>query len=244
MILLFDLGNSRAKWAAWAAGNYVHAGSVPMDGNHLADRLQEQLAAVAAPDRCLAASVSGAVPVARRAVDRLWGLAVEELESRAFQCGVRNAYADPAQLGVDRWLAMLAAWNRHRRAVCVLGLGTAATVDVINAEGVHLGGLIAPGLSLSRSVLVERTRGIHAAGANPVPELGKSTAECAANGCLLAVTGLVQSSLAILDRACGQGGLLVACGGDAAQVIPHLGVPCEHVPTLVFDGMLLAAGTG
>lgn len=199
---------------------------------------------MAAPRRCLVASVAGAgaTVAVRQVASLLWGLGVEEARTQEFQCGVRNAYADFSQLGVDRWLAMLAAWNRFRRAVCVLDLGSAATVDVISAHGRHLGGLIAPGLTMARSLLLDETSGIRSAGDHPAAGLGTSTGDCVANGCLLGIVGLVRSALALMERECGPGGVLVAGGGDAPRVLPHLGVPYEHVPTLVFDGLLCAGG--
>src|SRR3546814_5490867 len=61
--------------------------------------------------------------------------------------GLRNAYREPERLGVDRWLAMIAAWHTHRGAACIANAGTALTVDVIDAQGQHLGGIIAAGLA-------------------------------------------------------------------------------------------------
>ena len=61
------------------------------------------------------------------------------------QFGVRCAYADPARLGVDRWVAVLAAYHAAHGAACVLDAGTAVTFDAVAADGRHLGGLIFPG---------------------------------------------------------------------------------------------------
>ncbi|MBI1732715.1 MAG: type III pantothenate kinase [Gammaproteobacteria bacterium] len=244
MILLFDLGNSRAKWATWAEAGYAHAGSTANGGSDFADSIMRQLRPLAAPDRAVAANVAGprAISAVREAAQSLWRLPVEELRPQGYQCGVRSAYSEPAQIGVDRWLAMLAAWNRFRRAVCVLDLGTAATADVVAADGRHLGGLIAPGFSMSQSLLLEQTAAIGAAGSNPGPVFGRSTGDCVANGCLLSVIGLARSALELMERECGAGGVLVATGGEAPRILPYLPVPHNHVPTLVFDGMLLAGG--
>ena len=63
-------------------------------------------------------------------------------------CGLRNGYRDPAQLGVDRWLAMCAAWQQFPGSLCVVDAGTAVTIDVVAADGAHSGGLILPGVCL------------------------------------------------------------------------------------------------
>src|SRR3546814_17254315 len=68
--------------------------------------------------------------------------------------GLRNAYREPERLGVDRWLAMIAAWHTHRGAACIANAGTALTVDVIDAQGQHLGGIIAAGRAEQQSAIL------------------------------------------------------------------------------------------
>lgn len=242
MILLFDLGNSRAKWVTWADGSYVQGGVVEQGDPGLEVQLRQQLRAIAAPNHILIASVAG--PQMAAAVQRVTRSCFERepkhLQAMARQCGVQNAYADPERMGVDRWLAMLAAWNRYRCPVCVLDLGTAVTVDVIAADGRHLGGLIAPGIALAQSMLQARTAGIRDAGQVASAALGQSTGACVANGCLLSVVGTLRMALELMERECGTGGVLVATGGGAPQIVPFLQAPCEHIPNLIFDGMLLA----
>lgn len=242
MILLFDLGNSRAKWACWTGDEYAQGGVVDQGDAEWQAQLQQQLHVLTAPDRILVASVAGKPVLAavQRIARSLWGREPYLLWPKVFQCGVRNAYADPGQMGVDRWLAILAAWHRFQRAVCVLDIGTAATVDVVAADGRHVGGLIAPGLALSQAVLQARTAGIQSAGHEAGATLGQSTAACVANGCLLSVIGTIRGALELMERECGAGGVLVATGGEAPRILPFLPRSCEHVPNLIFDGMLLA----
>jgi len=244
MMLLFDLGNSRAKWTSWSTGGYAHSGAVDCGDHEWEVQLQQQLQDIAVPDRILAASVGNGQVLA--AVQRLtrtrWNQEPTRLHSRAQQCGVRSAYAEPAQMGVDRWLAMLAAWNRFQRAVCVLDLGTAVTADVVTADGRHLGGVIAPGIALSQAALRQRTAAIGQADPRAGAALGQSTGACVANGCLLSVIGTVRMAQELMEQQCGSGGVLVVTGGDAPRVLPFLPESCVHVQTLLFDGMLLAAG--
>jgi len=244
MPLLFDMGNSRAKWASWSSGRYGKTGSVDPGGGDWVTHLQQQLCGLAAPDRILVANVAG-VQVAeelQRVTRSLWGQDPDRLQPQSLQCGVRNAYAEPAQMGVDRWLAILAAWNRVHSAVCVFDIGTAVTADIVAADGQHMGGIIAPGIALSQSVLQARTAGIRHADGEGRAAPGKSTGACVANGCLLSVAGVLHMTLELMERECGAGGAVVVTGGDATRVLPLLPDSCAHVPTLVFDGMLLAAG--
>jgi type III pantothenate kinase len=242
MELLFDLGNSRVKWAAWRDGAYVHTGTLPCAGANLAGLLAERLRALPAPASVLIASVAGrrVLAAVEETVRRAWPLQPIVLHAQARQCGVRNAYAEPAEMGVDRWLAMIAAWQRRRGPVCVVDAGTAVTVDVVTAAGQHLGGLIVPGLALSRTLLAGGTAGIPETAGAPAACLGDSTAACVANGGLVSVLGTVHLSLQYMQRHCGAGGALVVTGGAAPDLLPHLPLPVEHVPDLVFDGMRLA----
>jgi len=243
MPLLFDIGNSRAKWASWSSGRYGQTGSVDPGGRDWVMQLQQQLRGLPAPDRILVASVAGVqvVEELQRVTRSLWGQEPVRLQPQALQCGVRNAYAEPAQMGVDRWLAMLAAWNRFHNAVCVFDIGTAVTADVVAADGQHLGGIIAPGIALSQSVLQAQTAGIRHADAEGRAALGQSTGACVSNGCLLSVAGVLHMTLELMERECGAGGAVVVTGGDAPRILPFLPDSSAHVPTLVFDGMLLVA---
>ena len=78
-----------------------------------------------------------------------------KVESSAAE--LRNGYEQPQQMGVDRWVAMLAAWERHHAAACIVDCGTAITLDVVSESGHHLGGVIAPGISLMHEALASRT---------------------------------------------------------------------------------------
>ena len=73
---------------------------------------------------------------------------------------VRNGYEDIAQLGVDRWAAIVGAYTHFGSAVCIVDAGTAVTVDLVRDGGRHLGGLIVPGLQLMRSSLEQDTEDI------------------------------------------------------------------------------------
>ena len=79
------------------------------------------------------------------------------IESRLVQCGVHNRYADPSQLGTDRWAALIGARSICAGACVVVGAGTAVTVDALTATGDFVGGLIIPGLSLMADALARDT---------------------------------------------------------------------------------------
>ncbi len=252
MKLLVDLGNSRVKWAWLEQGELRTPGSVAHHGR--ADAAVTMGGAGQQPEEIRLASVAG--PALTRAMveglTRLWGVPLRQAQTAASGCGVRNGYREPAQMGVDRWLAMVAAYTRYRAAVCVVDAGTALTIDWIGADGVHAGGLILPGRTLMRSALLRDTGDIAAAadlgegGVADDGQLGRDTDSCIRYAALRASACLVESCM----KACADAvaaGTLVITGGDAPALIGALSLPVEHRPLLVLEGLALPsseAGAG
>ncbi|MBA3565180.1 MAG: type III pantothenate kinase, partial [Gammaproteobacteria bacterium] len=161
-------------------------------------------------------------------------------EKQAF--GVRNAYAEPAKLGADRWAAMIGAFTELGGPVSVVDAGTALTVDVVAGDGQHLGGLIAPGLELMCEFLRDRTSDIaaletaHAVGEPGM--LADNTADALRNGALNALAGLVERAIAqaeaLLDR---EMRVVVVTGGDADRILAAIRRPATYNPALVLQGL-------
>jgi type III pantothenate kinase len=86
-----------------------------------------------------------------------WGVQPQWAVASAYQCGVRNYYADPTQLGSDRWASLIAAWRIQRQGCIVVSAGTAMTVDALSDTGEFLGGIIVPGLQLMQNALIRGT---------------------------------------------------------------------------------------
>ena len=89
-----------------------------------------------------------------------WGLTPGYAESLPALAGVTNGYREPARLGVDRWLALLAAWQELHAGAILVSAGTALTIDVLQDNGQHGGGYIVPGLRLMRDALIAGTSGV------------------------------------------------------------------------------------
>jgi type III pantothenate kinase len=161
---------------------------------------------------------------------------------------VRNGYVDPQQLGVDRWLAMLAAFARYRSALCVVDSGTALTIDAVSGDGVHQGGLIMPGFSLMRDALKARTGEIARLGrVFSAPDAGRQfwgrdTDGCIRRGATAAADGLIGLCVAELSRSAASPVKLVLTGGDADNLRDGLSQPADICPFLVLEGLALRYG--
>lgn len=244
MILELDCGNTLIKWRA-----------IDRDGNKLLDGasvdVDEMLAPITAVLRHEAVRFVRIVSVrSEEETDRLvralsdsFTAPVMVAGSAPELVGVVNGYEDYARLGLDRWLAMVAAKRHSSRAVLVLDLGTAITSDFVSADGRHLGGFICPGLPMMRNQLRTLTRRIRyddgeAVAAQTLATPGRNTAEAVERGCLHMVRGFVEDQVTLAESQLGDFDVYLT-GGDAAFVSGVL-PQAIHRPDLVFEGLAYA----
>jgi type III pantothenate kinase len=248
--LLVDVGNNRLKWAWLDRGELRHAGSVAHGGRFPEGAISGTDKLHGHPSEILVASVAAPALSTEIAegLTREFAAPVRVAQPEAAALGVKNGYAEPRQLGVDRWLAMLAAFARWRQAICLVDAGTALTVDAVAADGNHLGGVMVPGQGLMREALLRATGGIGAAtrlavGASAGRDWwGRDTENCIRLGSLRAVAGLIESCMNALTIAGEARGILVVTGGDAPALLAHLSLAAEHRPLLVLEGLALRHG--
>lgn len=157
--------------------------------------------------------------------------------------GLVNAYEDSRQMGVDRWMALVAGWSAYKDNLCVVDFGTAITVDLVLADGRHLGGYILPGMQLMQDLLNRHTYGIkidagESSGINP----GRSTSECLGNGARLAVIALIERVVKESGKEYDCDFKCIITGGGADAFRGLLTLPFEHDQDLVLRGMAIVSG--
>ncbi len=238
MILTIDCGNSRVKWGvcrrpggyAAAAIDWIAKGAEAigqLTSLSVKWNFQEE------PEAIVIANVAGqavAVELAQclkrfRAVP--WWIA-----PTVRQCGVSNAYADPARLGADRWAALIGARALHAADCLVVMAGTATTIDVLTANGEFRGGLILPGERLMKHALAERTAGLPLSGGS-VTDYPRDTGDAIETGCFFAQLGAIERMFSRL----GTERLCLLSGGAAGRMAGHLSIPLRVVDNLVLEGL-------
>ena len=240
MILLLDVGNSRTKWAVLAESGLGPSGARAHAGG--SELLPADIPVI--PSQVYAANVAGPQVAASlaSAVLARWGCPLLLARTPAVLGRVRNAYPDPAQLGVDRWLAMLAAYDRQAGALCVVDAGTATTVDLLAADGQHLGGFIVPGLDLMSDSLMTATGDLarlrEPAASDTSPAPACSTGLAIRDGTRLATAGLVDRARGFLPR---QARLFLTGGRGEALAALTGG---EFLPRLVLEGLAVTWRAG
>ncbi|MET0583114.1 MAG: type III pantothenate kinase, partial [Pseudoxanthomonas sp.] len=162
--------------------------------------------------------------------------------SSAELAGVRIAYAEPARLGVDRFLALLAANGRGAGPWLIASVGTALTIDLLDRQGLHRGGRIGPSPRIMREALHTAAAQLPADGGQ-YREFAVDTLDALASGCEGAALGLIDRSLAEAGRMLGEVPLLLLHGGGADMLAPHF--PDAHrAPALVLEGLGLWSRVG
>jgi len=234
LILAIDAGNTRIKWgmhdgAQWMAGGTAVKGEIT--------RLQDAWKVLPTPAKIIIANVAG--QLVRSELSVLlgrWRIAPHWLESAASQCGVVSHYEKPAQLGCDRWAALIGARHLHEGAAVVVMVGTAMTVDALTTDGRFLGGLIVPGLNLMLEALAAKTSGIRVA-SGKVQSFPTNTADAVWSGALSASSGVIERMREALEAAGEMAPTVLLSGGAADEIEPFVRGPCERVENLVLEGL-------
>ena len=222
--LLIDLGNTRCK-AAWRVDGGIELIGGDTDLARLLGAVEQ------APDRVWLSSVAG--ESATRAVQAWcaehWGCPLIEVTVERFLEHLPTQYAVD-QLGVDRWLALLACTRAGHAPAVVVDCGTAITIDVLSAQGEHAGGYILPGFELMRGALLEATA-IRVQGNSEAGGLPRNTASAIAQAGPAAVAALVDSLAEASE------GMVILGGGGSGELAGCLQAPSTCLQQLVLRGL-------
>lgn len=234
--LLVDCGNTRLKWRLQDQGVVISSGAMLVSDLTMRE-LQLGLpgsarvlywASVASLEKghCLTAwAHQNSIPCHQVTAQVAWQ-------------DLTNGYQKPQQLGVDRWLAMVAARQYTQKPFCVVDCGSAITFDYVSAKGQHEGGYITPGARLMAQALMGATAQIKVADqALEALAPGKTTSQAVLAGCHQMVLHGVRGSVREAQAA---GYCVLLCGGDGLDIAHGLGVP--YIGELVLDGLAQVAG--
>ncbi len=248
--LLVDAGNTRLKWALCSAGGFSRQGELAYDETHLSPRLAAQWDVLSRhPVSAVVLSNVAGQRVHEAVLQWVNGLqettpmTIETVEAQKQAFGVNCAYARPERLGADRWAGLVAARHHLPGASCIIDCGTALTIDVLGANGDHLGGIIVPGRELMRRSLQRETAQVDVdTPVNHTLFAAKDTADAVQAGIMAAIQGTVENVL----RQYEQKGLspltCVLTGGDAPAVLPVLPRGSLYEPHWVLKGLAVIAG--
>ncbi len=236
MDILVDIGNTCLKWAIY--------NNQTLSGNHrifyhnekLDSSLKQQWSELQSPGRVIIACVADKSLLEEVIfyTNKLWPdatIRIAQTQSEAH--GVKIAYLKAHKLGVDRWLGLIAARHYYTLPTCIVSCGTAVTVDVINEDGIHLGGMIAPGLRLMEQALKQGTTQLNYSLKSYKPGLGNDTEAGIYNGILFSIVGLISEVMNSISTDT----QLIITGGDAERIADHIKRPLIMDKNMLFKGM-------
>lgn len=238
MNALLDLGNSRLKWAS-ADSAPGKADSLPLADPGFSQNLRERLGRHRVPQQVLGASVA---PAEKReqvdaVLDAIGWPAATWLRSPARHGRLVSAYAEPADLGIDRFLALLAALDAGLAPCVIASCGTALTLDALAGDGVHLGGQIAPGVGAMQSALHLAAPSLPAEQHGQCVDFARGTVDAM-------YSGVWNTSAATIERFVAKAAERLQCaprlllhGGNAEATAAVLGIESEAFPSAVLRGL-------
>lgn len=239
MNLQIDIGNTQTKW------RIVERDDVLQRGSQATATLTDGLLDLSAVSSIKSATLcSVANPNITQSISlqlaQQFNIELQVAQVSAIAGGVSCGYEQTQALGIDRWLALVAAYQHYQGPVMVVDVGSAMTIDLVSPDGQHVGGYILPGLRLMREALWNGTDKVRAAEqVEPIDALnmlvpGAMTEDAVNRGCLLAAVAVVEKLASTYPAA------VVITGGDAPTLIAALSLKADHRLDLVLEGLSVA----
>jgi type III pantothenate kinase len=246
--LALDIGNTRLKWAQYTsprpgAALLAQGAEFLENIDKLADGAWR---ALPPPGQVLGCVVAGDA-VKRRVQEQMdaWDVVPQWVVASEGEAGLRNGYDHPTRLGADRWVAMIGAYHHMlsqgpARPMVLVMVGTAVTVEAVDAQGKFLGGLILPGHGIMLRALESGTAGLHVP-TGEVREFPTNTSDALTSGGTFAIAGAVERMVQHVKAHCGAEPACIMTGGAGWKMAPSMTRPFELVDNLIFDGLLQMA---
>lgn len=224
-VLFIDSGNTRLKFKL--NSQYGSCSNIAELGDFVSNT----------PIRSLVvSSVSDEIGEFKKLADQQLNVPFYEVLVEDGFCGLNLCYKNASKLGVDRWLAMLAARAQFPdRNVWVVDCGTALTIDLISSEGCHVGGVIAPGIRLAAESLSQNTANLPLATFSSNQSLGTDTVGCINFGVINSNVALIEATVNKFPE---YGSFILMTGGDCGTIAPCLSLEYQQRDHLVLDGQV------
>ena len=264
-ILLVDIGNTRVKWASFARGRLGRQKAAAHAG-WSGERIARQVIGRVSRGRSKSVTASKGEARASRAIQRIVVVSVAGARiDRAFAAEARRRlalmpeffkstrragpvttlYSEPWRLGADRLAGVIGAFHLSKhRPVCVVSVGTAMTLDIVDARGRHRGGAIVPSPSLMVGSLLTQTHGIRRrarGGGGGGGLFARSTRVAIAEGARYAAAAVADRAVMEARAVLGQSPVMLVTGGAAPIIRKLLRTRHRYVPDLVLQGLAVIA---
>ncbi len=243
MILTVDIGNSRIKYALWQADEIIARGAASYVASGCANAFEELFAALEKPERIYAVCVAGEElsQGLSKWSRQHWQLDVAFLKTEKQFDNIVHAYKDPAQHGVDRWAAVVAAQQKFPdSSLCVINAGTAIAFDLIEKGGRHLGGYILPSYVTMHRALLADVANIKSAPGVPLDgdHVPDNTKDAVNQGLHKLLQAGVREICQYAEKKMDAPMQIIISGGFAETLLAYPRMPVmQYEPDLVLQGL-------
>lgn len=241
-ILCIDIGNSHLKWGVCNLNSieFIQTGIMDSKKELALQNLNTSFSSISPQSVWISSVAPAQVKQSVSSwVEKSLGFAISDIDSGLQRYKSLNAYKRSTDLGVDRWLAMVAAQNRLKNNFCVIDAGTAVTIDVVDAAGVHVGGMILPGEQLMFSSLLGGTSRIGSAVGENIG-LADNTADGVCSGVVSCLVGGLDRVLSDISKK-NENIQFIITGGSGGFLKPLLSYKMTYEKNLVIEGVGLIA---
>jgi len=248
MLLVIDIGNSNIVYGLFEGTTLKHQFRVETGRSRTADEYRvvlHQLLTIhgVAPGQIAAAALASVVPSLTEPMAELVrkSFGTEPLVvGPGIRTGMAILYENPREVGADRIVNAVAAYERARGPVIVVDFGTATTFDCVTPKGEYLGGVIAPGIQISADALFARAAKLPRVEiAKPPHVIGRNTIHSIQSGVVYGYVGLVDGVVHRLRQEQGHDAVVIATGGLARLITPLSTTISEAVDELTLEGLRL-----
>jgi type III pantothenate kinase len=246
MLLAFDIGNTTVAIGLFRGPKLVKSWKIKTDRDKTGDEygaILLNLFQVAGlhPKKIEAAIISSVVPPLTPVLQdvcrdffRLEALVV----GPGLKTGMPILYENPLEVGADRIVAAVAAFEKHGGPAIVVDFGTATTFDAISAKGEYLGGAIAPGIQISAEALYLKTARLPRIEIKkPKRAIGRTTVASMQSGLYFGYIGLITNTINEVRKELGKNAKVVGTGGFGGQIAPEVPAIDVFEPDLVLEGL-------
>jgi len=246
MLLAFDVGNTTVAVGLFRGPKLVRSWKIKTDREKTSDEygavfLNLFQVAGLQPKRIEAAILSSVVPpltpVFEETCRAYFGLD-PLVVGPGLRTGMPVLYENPLEVGADRIVAAVAAFEKHGGPVIVVDFGTATTFDAISAKGEYLGGAIAPGIQIAAEALYLKTARLPRIEIRkPKRAIGRTTVSSMQSGLYFGYIGLVMNTIAEVRKELGRNAKVIATGGFGGEITPEVPAIECYEPDLVLEGL-------
>jgi type III pantothenate kinase len=244
VLLAIDIGNTNTVLATFADDKIVHSWRIRTDSRMTADELALMFRGLLAADAVDITGVAACstVPAVLRELRVMLGRYYPDIPTVVVEAGVKTGVPltvdNPKEVGSDRVMNTLAAYQLFGGPCVVVDFGTSTNFDVVSARGEFLGGALAPGIEISVDALAARAAQLRKVElVRPRSVIGKNTVEALQSGIILGFVGQVDGLVRRIEAEIGPLTAVVATGGLATLVSSESQTVTHHEPMLTLIGL-------